>query len=327
MSSHTNDPDFRYSNDNRTSSASYSAYPSQGEPPPGVKKGETSYYPNDNGGFYANSNRLNFTNSDSQYPNSNYEPGSAPALYSTSSLEFNKADSDFLEIGDISSIAGNKEELSLSLWFKLTGSLSEYHGVLGSQANKIGEIYYNHPMQNFSITTLSNTNNTLSVSGPSSQAPIVQNRWFHFAMTFSKRSATSGRNMAYLHDTSTLTASISSRTDADTQTDANLFNGLSLGVNRRWANYGSIIIDEFALFPYELTAGQIRNIIEGQSNGAAFLPNNGRILKPGDLSTFNPIGWWRMGEDDGPISSIVTDLGNNNHGTINGATFSNDTPS
>lgn len=322
MSSHTNDPDFRYSNDNRTSSASYSAYPSQGEPPPGVKKGETSYYPNDNGGFYANSNRLNFTNSDSQYPNSNYEPGSAPALYSTSSLEFNKADSDFLEIGDISSIAGNKEELSLSLWFKLTGSLSEYHGLLGSQANKLGEIYYNHPSQNLSITTLSNANNTLSVSGPSSFAPIVQNRWFFLAMTFKL-----GSSSVYLYDASTRTNSISSRNDTETETHLDLFNGLSVGANRRWGNYGSIIIDEFALFSYELTANEILNIAQGHNKGASLPPNPQRIFRPGDLDTFTPIGWWRMGEDDGPISSIVTDSRNNNHGTINGATFSNDTPS
>lgn len=339
MSNHTSDPNFRYPNDNRASSASYSAYPSQGEPPPGTAKGEISYYPNDNGGFYANSNRLNSTSSDAQYPNSNYKPdgagsasspnSSASTYSSSSSLQFNKANSSYLEIGDISSIAANKEELSFSLWFNLTGSLSSYHGLLGSQTNKLGEIYYNEHNQNLSITTLSNPNNTMTVSGPASHAPIVQNRWFFLVMTFKL-----GSSSLYLYDASTRMASISSRNDTETETHLDLFNGLSLGANRRWGNYGSIIIDEFALFSYELTANEILNIAQGHNKGASLPPNPQRIFKAGDLSTFNPIGWWRMGEDNGPTTSTITDLGqdalgnpSDNHGTINGATFSTNTPS
>lgn len=58
MSSHINNPNFRYSNDNRELSASSIDYPSQQKIDPSAKKGEKNYYPNDNKGQYANSNRV-----------------------------------------------------------------------------------------------------------------------------------------------------------------------------------------------------------------------------------------------------------------------------
>jgi hypothetical protein len=77
MSEHTKDPNFRYSNDNRDSTPGEFDYPSQQEVDPAAHKGSRTYYPNDNGGYYANSNRENLSIIDpvnkKQPPNSNYK--------------------------------------------------------------------------------------------------------------------------------------------------------------------------------------------------------------------------------------------------------------
>ena len=75
MSSHTENPSFRYSNDNRGNTPGSYDYPSQQEVIPASQKGEKGYYPNDNGGYYANSNRPSISTVDpinsKQPPNSN----------------------------------------------------------------------------------------------------------------------------------------------------------------------------------------------------------------------------------------------------------------
>lgn len=75
MSEHTQDPNFRYSNDNRDDSPGPYDYPSQQEVDPGAQKGARDYYPNDNRGYYANSNRPDISTVDpvnkKQSPNSN----------------------------------------------------------------------------------------------------------------------------------------------------------------------------------------------------------------------------------------------------------------
>lgn len=75
MSNHTTDPNFRYSNDNRDFTPGEFDYPSQQEIDRTAQKGDRSYYPNDNGGYYANSNREDISIVDpinkEQPPNSN----------------------------------------------------------------------------------------------------------------------------------------------------------------------------------------------------------------------------------------------------------------
>jgi len=78
MSEHTSDPNFRYPNDNRTNSPEEWDYPSQQKINLTAKKGSRTYYPNDNRGYFANSNRDDISTVDpankKQPPNSNYKP-------------------------------------------------------------------------------------------------------------------------------------------------------------------------------------------------------------------------------------------------------------
>jgi hypothetical protein len=73
-------------------------------------------------------------------------------------------------------------------------------------------------------------------------------------------------------------------------------------------------MDEVAVFGSELSASDVSSIYNG--NGAG---------KPGDLSSFNPLSWWRFEEGSG---TTAADSGSaSNTGTLeNSATFSTDVP-
>ena len=74
-------------------------------------------------------------------------------------------------------------------------------------------------------------------------------------------------------------------------------------------------LDELALFNSSLSASDITAIY-----------NSG---VPSDISSLNPVHWWRMGDDDGGTGTTITDQGSaGNDGTLtNGPTFSSDVPS
>ena len=75
------------------------------------------------------------------------------------------------------------------------------------------------------------------------------------------------------------------------------------------------LIDEFAIFSSELSASNVSAIY-----------NSG---VPNDISSLNPVGWWRMGDNDGATGTTITDQGSGgNNGTLtNGPTFSTTVPS
>jgi len=73
-------------------------------------------------------------------------------------------------------------------------------------------------------------------------------------------------------------------------------------------------IDEVAFWKTKLTLTDIQNIY---TDG------------PNDISSYNPISWWRMGDNDGGTGTTVTDQGSGgNNGTLtNDAAFTTDVPS
>ncbi len=74
-------------------------------------------------------------------------------------------------------------------------------------------------------------------------------------------------------------------------------------------------IDEVSVYNSELSATDVATIY-----------NSGI---PGDVTSLNPVGWWRMGDNDGGTGTTVTDQGSGgNNGTLtNDAAFTTDVPS
>jgi hypothetical protein len=85
------------------------------------------------------------------------------------------------------------------------------------------------------------------------------------------------------------------------------------------------LMDEAAIFNTKLSAAQISNIYKGEESGGS----GGTNGVPGDLSTFNPVAWWRMGDgtEAGSGTTVYDMSSNSNNGTLtNGPTFSTDVP-
>ena len=84
-------------------------------------------------------------------------------------------------------------------------------------------------------------------------------------------------------------------------------------------------IDEVAYFDYTLSSSQATNIYKGEDDGGS----GGTNGTAGDLSTFGPEHWWRMGDFEGGTGSSVTDQGGASSTldlTLNGASFAADAP-
>jgi len=86
-------------------------------------------------------------------------------------------------------------------------------------------------------------------------------------------------------------------------------------IGRQGSIYSQGLIDEVAIFNSELSSADVTAIY-----------NSGL---PADLSSYSPVGWWRMGDNDGGTGTTITDQGSGgNDGTLtNGPTFSTDVPS
>lgn len=110
MSEHTKDSNFRYSNDNRDFTPGEFDYPSQQEINPSSIKGSRDYYSNDNGGYYANSNREGISTVDpinkEQPPNSNFKIGIKPWTPSDISTVF------WYDASDLSSITSSSNVIN-----------------------------------------------------------------------------------------------------------------------------------------------------------------------------------------------------------------------
>ena len=91
----------------------------------------------------------------------------------------------------------------------------------------------------------------------------------------------------------------------------------NFNIGRRNDNnrYFDGLIDEVAIWHTALSASD-----------TAALYNSGA---PGDLTSLNPNGWWRMGDNDSGAGTTITDQGSgsNDGELVNGPTFSSSTPS
>ena len=94
----------------------------------------------------------------------------------------------------------------------------------------------------------------------------------------------------------------------------NRANASAIYLANQYFGYGNILIDEVAVW----NTNQDSNISTIYNSGV-----------PGDLTSLSPVGWWRMGDNDGASGTTITDQGSgSNNGTLtNGPTFSTTVPS
>ena len=133
--------------------------------------------------------------------------------------------------------------------------------------------------------------------------------WTHVAMTYNGDGGdTSSNYKIYINGSEVSTTTTGYYTP--------LTNANSIGMGQDGANFPLIgLIDEVAIFDSKLTAPNVSAIWGGGT--------------PTSLTGYSPIGWWRMGDNNGGTGTTITDQGSGgNNGTlVNGPTFSSEVPS
>lgn len=129
-------------------------------------------------------------------------------------------------------------------------------------------------------------------------------QWYHVVVTYDGSKSSSGIKL-YLDGSQVDNANYASGTyTAAVNSSAEVRVG-ALQVN---STYSDGKIDEVAIFNSEISSTDVSTIY-----------NSG---KPASLSTFSPVGWWRMGDNDGATGTTITDQTGSNNGTLtNGPTF------
>jgi len=211
---------------------------------------------------------------------------------------------DYMDLGTASAL-NPTSSLTVSAWVKAdshTNTSGVYDSIYSSSKSS------NAANGGFVLTNNLNKWKCYFYSGTTwyaveSDNNVVDGQWYHLASTWDGTTA-----KLYVNGSvQTSTASVSSIT---------YFTVHSAKVGSYYTgNYFNGLIDEVSLFDSALSASDITSMY-----------NSG---VPTDISSLSPIGYWRMGDNDGGTGTTITDQGSgSNDGTlINGPTFSTDVPS
>ena len=203
--------------------------------------------------------------------------------------------------------SGNDSAFSISAWVKLDSINRARVAAKGNMEWLFGT----DGDSKFSLFLWSNSS-TGAFLGLRDTTSLPTGVWHHLVATYDGSNTASGINLY--------------RAGNPTATLVNMSSGIYAGMASQqgslrigsWELNNSVmngLVDEVAVFDYELTSSQVSSIY-----------NSGT---PADISSLSPLGWWRMGDNDSGTGTTITDQGSGgNNGTLtNGPTFSTTVPS
>lgn len=233
-------------------------------------------------------------------------------IYSVSFDGFN----DLTTMGDVLNTSDTAADtLSLSCWFKTSDSSTQ---ILMAKQDK------DSPFSGYSLAIVSSnkiyfnignyTGNKYIQLRTGAISNLSNGNWHHIAVTYDGSRAASGVNIYFDNSALSLTIGNNQQPVGTQNTEHFMIGARGKGTTGDFALPFDGNIDEAAYFTTELSASDI-NTIYGTG-------------VPNDISSLNPVGWWRMGDNDGGTGSTVTDQGSgSNNGTlINSPTFQEDVP-
>ena len=222
-------------------------------------------------------------------------------------LEFDGTD-DYVEVTGL----GLSGATSFSMWFNPQASAT-YYPILHKDNPTGIYILFNGPTL---YVYLYDTTNGGYLSKNYTLNQSIGD-WHHIMVTVD---ATSNLSALKLYiDGSEVSAGNALKSGTYTSFNVPSSTPLDIGARTSGSVFANQLIDEVAIFGSELSASQITNIYRGEDNGGS----GGTNGVPGDLSTFNPVGWWRMG-DTGSDYGTTTITNAANAGTYD-ATIANAT--
>ena len=203
--------------------------------------------------------------------------------------------------------AGNDDPFSVSTWVKLDSTFKQRIVAKGN----VEWILTTDSSDKLFFSLYGGGSTSTRIGLVSDSVVLSAGTWHHIVATYDGSNADSGLTM-YV-DGSVVTASTSS---------AGSYTGMSSGQGAlrigQWELNSQVmdgLIDETSVFDSELSSSQVTTIY-----------NSG---VPNDIISLNPLGFWRMGDNDGATGTTITDQGSGgNDGTLtNGPTFSTTVPS
>ena len=212
-------------------------------------------------------------------------------------------DADIFSLGNGS---GTDNAFSISAWFNADSIGTNYIATKDSNSNR-----------EWAFRTVSSQLHFFAFGtgggyiGRKYSTNLSNGQWYHAVVTYDASKASSGIKL-YLNGTRVDDANYASGTFTASKNTSSEVRVSALQVNN---TYSAGKVDELSFFNTELSSSDVTAIY-----------NSG---VPNDISSLSPIGWWRMGDNDGGTGTTVTDQGSGgNNGTLtNGPTFSTTVPS
>lgn len=229
------------------------------------------------------------------------------------SVSFDGTD-DSIAISSTPTYITQSSAFSLSFWMNPSG-----YGSNGTYANVLA-LKSDFNSKNFAIHINNNTSgyagisfgitdyntNTAFYHSTGVTGNTLLNTWSHVVITYDGSGlGTIGNWKLYINGSSKTIGTGGGWFDSGTPIN-------TIGNYRSYHYEG--LIDELAVFNSELSSSNVTSIY-----------NSGT---PTDISSLSPVGWWRMGDNDGASGTTITDQGSgSNDATLtNGPTFSTDVP-
>ncbi len=201
---------------------------------------------------------------------------------------------DYLDIPD--STALETTAFTWSVWFYCT-AIDRYNIIVDTATNS-------STFNGYEIFVINSTNKIRFASYHStdqidSTTAVSANTWYHVAATHE-----SGSDKLYVN------GSLEASGSAASFSVSNAAN-LRIGSSSIFSLYHQGLIDEVAFFNSALSASDISTLRGGASAGT--------LGVPADISSLNPVGWWRMGDgtEAGSGTTIFDMSINSNNGTLN----------
>jgi hypothetical protein len=222
------------------------------------------------------------------------------------SVAFDGTD-DFVALGNSSDLAPSS--ITISTWIKVTGSVNTYNYIVSRAGSTYGSYHLRYTSANKFNVHLGFASSQFKNDITSSSTYTLTD-WHHVAFTYDQTNV-----KLYVDGVEEYSAA---ETRAIHYTAGSAGTDTHIGKTGGTLGYPSPsegLIDEVAIFNTALSGANITSIYNSGS--------------PDDLTSYSPVGWWRMGDNDSGTGTTITDQGSGgNDGTLtNGPTFSTTVPS
>jgi len=193
---------------------------------------------------------------------------------------------DFIDVGTVSDLNGSISSVTISAWFNVSAFES---AVISGGSSSLDRFY----LQIFNSTTIRYGS---GVGFDEFAVPTLSTgTWYHLALIHNGTSAA-----LYLNNSQSSSGSLAFESPT-----ANYGSSLKIGSYFAGGFNFNGLLDEVAVFNSALSASNITSIY---SSGV-----------PSNISSLNPVGWWRMGDgtEAGSGTTVYDMSANSNNGTLN----------